>query len=98
MTRCYILVSMSNVLQYQSMPTAYDMMMRLKEIFGDQNYTSRLVAMRDVMNTAMVEGTPVRDHVLKIISLLNKLEILGSDINGETQVDIILQLLPESFK
>ena len=43
MTRCYILASMSNVLQHQHkhMATAYDMMMNLKEIFGDQNYAGR---------------------------------------------------------
>ena len=46
----------------------------------------------------MVEGTPVRDHVLKMISLLNELKILGSDIDGKTQVDIILQSLPDCFK
>ena len=74
------------------------MMMSLKEMFGDQNCDARLVAMRDLMNTTMVEGTPVRDHVLKMISLLNEIEILGSDIDGKTQVDIILQLLPNSFK
>ncbi|XP_057981295.1 uncharacterized protein LOC131166737 [Malania oleifera] len=36
MVRCYILASMSNVLQhqYQSMPSAYDIMQNLKEIFG----------------------------------------------------------------
>ena len=79
------------------MPIAYDMM-SLKEMFGDQNHVARLVSMRDLMNTTMIEGTPVRDQVLKMISLLNELKILGSDIDGETQVDIILQSLPGSFK
>ena len=37
MSQCYILASMSNILQHQhqSMPTTYDMMMNLKEMFGD---------------------------------------------------------------
>ena len=36
MSRCSILASMSNILQHQhhSMPTAYDMMMNLKECLG----------------------------------------------------------------
>ena len=36
MARCYILASMSNILQHQhkNMATAYDMMMNLKEMFG----------------------------------------------------------------
>ena len=91
-SRCYILSSMSNVLQYQhqAMPTTYNMILSLKEIFGDQNCAARLVVMKDLLNIPMVEGTPMKDHVLKIVSLLNELEILGSNINGETQVDIIL--------
>ena len=38
MSRCYILATMSNILQHQhqSMPTTYDMRMNLKEMFGDQ--------------------------------------------------------------
>ena len=40
---CYILASMSNVLQHQHehMATAYDMMLNLKEMFGDQNRAER---------------------------------------------------------
>ena len=40
----------------------------------------------------MDEGTPIQDHVLKMISHLNELEILGAEIDGETQVDIVLKL------
>ena len=50
------------------------------------------------MNTNMVKGTPLRDHVLKMMNLMNELEILGSEINGKTQVDIILQSLSNFFK
>ena len=33
-----------------------------------------------------------------MISNLNTLEVLGANIDGESQVDMILQSLPESFK
>ena len=46
----------------------------------------------------MTQGTPVRDHCLKMISYLNTLEVLGADIDGESQEDVILQSLLESFK
>ena len=100
MTRCYILASVSNILQHQheNMATTYDMMMNLKEMFGEQNRAGRQVAMRALLNTKMAEGTPVRDHVLKMISHLNELEILGAEIDGESQVDIVLMSLPESYK
>ena len=35
---------------------------------------------------------------MKIIGLLNELEIPGAEINGETQVDIVLQLLTKFFQ
>ena len=33
-----------------------------------------------------------------MIAHLNELEILGAEIDGESQVDIMLMSLPESFK
>ena len=45
----------------------------------------------------MTEGTS-REYCLRMISHLNTLEVLGADIDGESQVDIILQSLRESFK
>ncbi|KAH0632426.1 hypothetical protein KY290_038211 [Solanum tuberosum] len=54
--------------------------------------------MRTLMNTKMVEGTPVRDHVLKMIGLLNELEVLGAEIDNDSQVEMILQSLPDSFQ
>ncbi|KAH0765679.1 hypothetical protein KY285_001550 [Solanum tuberosum] len=47
--------------------------------------------MRTLMNTKMVEGTPVRDHVMKMIGLLN-------EIDNDSQVEMILQSLPGSFQ
>ncbi|XP_074562879.1 uncharacterized protein LOC141819483, partial [Curcuma longa] len=100
MARCYILASMSNVLQHQhqAMPTAYDMMLSLKELFGHQNRAARQEAMRNLLTTTMREGTPVREHILKMMAHLNEMEILGAEIDGETQIDIILQSLPKSFE
>ncbi|XP_057969481.1 uncharacterized protein LOC131158632 [Malania oleifera] len=76
MARCYIMASMSNVLQHQhqSMPSTYDIMQNLKEMFGHQNCAARQIAMKELMNTTMGEGTLVRDHVLKMIELLKKLQ------------------------
>jgi hypothetical protein len=85
MARCYILASMSNVLQHQHQPmtSAFGMMLNLKDMFGDQNRAGRQVAMRELMSTNMAEGTPVREHVLRMIALLNELEILGAEIDGK---------------
>ena len=100
MAKYYILVSISNVLQHQmqAVELASDIMLILKEIFSEQGHSARQDTMRLILNTKMAQGTPVRDHCLKMISYLNTLEVLGADIDGESQEDVILQSLLESFK
>ncbi|CAA0841984.1 Unknown protein, partial [Striga hermonthica] len=100
MAKCYILASLSNVLQHQqqSMNTIADMLLNLKELFGHQSRAARQEAMRILMNMTMREGTPVREHVLAMMAQLKELEVLGAFIDGETQVDIVLQSLPKCFE
>ncbi|XP_018626862.2 uncharacterized protein [Nicotiana tomentosiformis] len=93
MARCYILASMANVWQHQhqSMGFAYDMLESLKEMFGEKNRTAKKTSMKALLNTKMAEGSSVRDHVLKMMSLLNELEVLGVVIDKESQ-------RPDSFQ
>ncbi|XP_063946004.1 uncharacterized protein LOC135151474 [Daucus carota subsp. sativus] len=58
---------------------------------------ARQVAMMALMNTQMAEGTPIRDRVLKMMSHLNEIEILGAELDEKTQIDIILMSLSKSF-
>ena len=53
--------------------------------------------MQTIINAKMLEGTLVQLHVLKMISFLNELETLGANIDAQTQVDMILNSLPQSF-
>ncbi|XXG88339.1 hypothetical protein AAC387_Pa12g0560 [Persea americana] len=53
--------------------------------------------MRTVMSTKMADETRVQDQVLKLMDSLNKLDVLGTEIDAESQVDIILESLPGSF-
>ncbi|MCQ7056699.1 retrotransposon gag domain-containing protein, partial [Clostridioides difficile] len=100
MAKCYMLASMSNVLQHQhkDMETAFDIELRLRELFGQQGRAARQQAMRKLMTAKMKEGTPVREHVLDLMANINEIEILGGYIDGETKVDIVLQTLPPSFE
>ena len=61
LARCYILASMSNVLQQQHerMLTAYDILLNVKEIFGEQGRAARQVAMKALLNTKMAKGSPL---------------------------------------
>ena len=49
------------------------------------------------MNTRMTEGTPMGDHMIKMIGLFNELGDLGGDIDWETQNSMVLKMLPPSF-
>ncbi|XP_030959072.1 uncharacterized protein LOC115981019 [Quercus lobata] len=100
MAKCYIMASMTNVLQKQCqcLVIAPDMMLHLKEMFGEQSRSARQTAMKNLMSTKMVEGTLVREHVLKMmISFIHELDMLSAEIDSETQVDAILASLPDSF-
>ena len=45
----------------------------------------------------MRPGTLVRVHILEVIALLNDIEIKGTLIDEETQVDMVLETLFDSF-
>ena len=45
----------------------------------------------------MIEGTPVQNHVLKMIEWIEKLTGLGMVLEDNLYVDIMLQSLPNSF-
>ena len=83
MAKCYILASISNVLQHQmqNVGLALDIMLSLKEMFGEQGRSARQEAMRQIYNTKIAEGTSVREHCLRMIFNLNTLEILATDID-----------------
>ncbi|RVX02180.1 Retrovirus-related Pol polyprotein from transposon TNT 1-94 [Vitis vinifera] len=100
MVRCYILASMSNVLQHQhqKMDTTYDILENLKEMFGDQTSAARQNALREILTSKMEEGTQVRTHVLKMMSLLNDMEVLGAEVDKATQIEMVLNTLPPSFQ
>ena len=82
----------------QDVELALDIMLSLKEMFGEQGCLARQDTMRLIQNTKMAQGTLIREHCLKMISYLNTLEVLGANIDGESQADMILQSLPKSFK
>ncbi|XP_075076637.1 uncharacterized protein LOC142163265 [Nicotiana tabacum] len=99
MAQCYILGSMAHVLQYQqqSIGTTYDMLESLKEMFGEKNRAAKRTSMKALLNTKMSEGLSVRDHVMKMMGLLNELEVFGAVIDKESQVEMVMKTLPESF-
>ena len=86
MARCYMLASMAGVLQHQFQlnDSAVSIIDGLKGMFRDHGRLVRQVAMQKFIGATMAEGTPVREHVLKMIGFLNELETLGATIDTQT--------------
>lgn len=59
---------------------------------------AKQTAIRDLINTKMAKGAFIRDLVLLMISLLNELEVLGVEIDNDSQVEMIFQSMPNNFQ
>ena len=73
------------------------MILGFKEMFGEQGQLTKQISMRALMDTKMSDGTPMREYVLKMFDHLNTLKILSGEIDIESQIDIILESLSNSF-
>ena len=85
-TKYIILGSLYNMQQHQHvfMPTTYDILFSLHDLFGGKGMSVRQVAFKAIMNTKMSKGTLISDHIFFMIGIFNEMEILGEKINGET--------------
>ncbi|KAL6339368.1 hypothetical protein AAG906_028102 [Vitis piasezkii] len=79
--KCIILGSLDNVLQnhHVSMSTTHDILINLHEMFGGKSRPARQAALKVIMDAKMSEGI-LLDHMIHMIRLLNKMEILGFEI------------------
>ena len=50
----------------------------------DKSRLARQAVLRTTMNTKMIEGTPIRDHMIHMIEFFNEIKILGVEIDGKT--------------
>ena len=66
-------------------------------MFRETSTRARFEAVKAIMNTRMKLGTPVKDHLLRIMAHFNEVEIHGSNINQQTQIGTILGTLSDSF-
>lgn len=95
---CLMLASMSIELQkkHEDM-TAYGMLMHLNFLYHKKAINERYEISQELFRSRMIEGSAVSSHVLKMISLIEKLEKLGFVLPHQLSVDLIMQSLPDSF-
>ena len=66
-------------------------------MFGEESRSAWQTSMKYLMSTQTTEGNLVQEHVLKMIYFINKLDMIGVEMDGYTKVDAILASLPNSF-
>ena len=68
LVECYILASMSLELQRQHENMgAHEMLLHLRKLFEKQGRTQRYEISKSLFRTRTSEGTPVANHILKMI-------------------------------
>ncbi|KAL5570824.1 hypothetical protein UlMin_020421 [Ulmus minor] len=73
--------------QHQGMRTAADVMASLQAMFRETSTRAQFKAVKAIINSHMKLGTPVRDHLLRIMAHFNEAEIHGSSIDQQTQTE-----------
>ncbi|KAL5541149.1 hypothetical protein UlMin_044367 [Ulmus minor] len=62
------------------MRTAAEIMAYVQAMFGETSTRTRFEAIKAIMNSRIKVGTPVSDHLLRIMAHFNEAEIHGSSI------------------
>lgn len=67
-------------------------------MLSNRDKSTRWVVLKTIMNIKMIEETLVRNHMVRMIRLLKKMEILEAKMDCETKVDMISETLLDSFR
>ncbi|XP_070664543.1 uncharacterized protein [Malus domestica] len=97
--KCYMLAAMNEELQRQhkGMDNASSIILHLTKLYGEGTRNRHFSTVSELVNTKMVKGAPIHQHVLKMIRLIEQLENLGTPLDGELAQDFILASLSDSF-
>ncbi|XP_039118778.1 uncharacterized protein LOC120254817 [Dioscorea cayenensis subsp. rotundata] len=82
---------------HEKMSDARSILLHLQELYGEHSQTAQYEISRELFRAKMSEGGEVGEHVLKMISMIERLEALDFSMDYNLQVNLILQSLPDSF-
>ena len=97
--KCYIIGSMSSALQsqHENMATAKDIMDSLEQMFGGQETLARQTAITNIMNSKMKPGTPIKDHMLKLMGYFAEAKENGANLEPKIQSEMVFSSLSRDF-
>ncbi|KAL6582120.1 hypothetical protein OROMI_006134 [Orobanche minor] len=92
LVRGFMMGSMINELHraHEKMTSARQILARLTELYGEHSRTARYEISKHLFSARMKEGEKVADHVLKMISMIERLEVLDFHMDLSLQIDLIL--------
>ncbi|KAL6582728.1 hypothetical protein OROMI_004806 [Orobanche minor] len=95
----FMMGSMTNELHraHEKITSTRKILAHLTELYGEHSRTTRYEISKQLFSARMKEGEKVGDHVLKMISMIERLEVLNFYMDLSLQSDLILQSLPDSF-
>ena len=95
---CLILASISAEFQKQCQDIeCWEMINHLSTLFKKETRQERYDLSKKLYSTKMADGSPVSEHVMKLLGYHNNLVKLGFELKDEMMCDIILQSLPSSY-
>ncbi|KAL0463044.1 UNVERIFIED_CONTAM: hypothetical protein Slati_0192000 [Sesamum latifolium] len=83
--------------QYDRHDDVASIMLCMKEVYAVPDRHIRYAATKVFFGTKMTEGSSVREHGIKMLSLVEKLEDLQVGLDNDTYIDVIFQSLPPSY-
>nr|XP_011465765.1 PREDICTED: uncharacterized protein LOC105351880 [Fragaria vesca subsp. vesca] len=97
--KCVMLASMNSQLQkqHENYDNAASILLHLTELFGERNRNVRFTVVNELVKTKHVRGTPVHQHGLKMIGLIEQIQDLGFELDAELSQDLLLSSLDDSF-
>ncbi|GFP91121.1 retrovirus-related pol polyprotein from transposon tnt 1-94 [Phtheirospermum japonicum] len=84
--------------KYELFAHAADIKENLESMYSENTRASRYAATKELVALRLREGASVHEHVLKMITLIEKLVNLDVVLPSELQVDLILLSLPSSYE
>ncbi|XP_024023570.1 uncharacterized protein LOC112092234 [Morus notabilis] len=96
MARCYMITSMSTVLQaqHEDYITARQIMDNFEDMFSYQATEKRQEALSNLINYRQKAGSFIKEHMLKVMGHLTDAHTNRADIDAESQLTMIF----ETFK
>jgi len=94
-----IFVSMANDLQcwHENLPDATSMIQNLRDLYGKHSQTTWYEISKKLFWARIIEWYNIGDHVINMINWNGQLDILNFPMDPYFRIDLILQLLLDSF-